>query len=74
MLSHVTLVAVGSDAAYRQLISNRIAERSSLLWERKGSVPEWEQFLEEVVHKKAVTNLHANRPTAPIPPPVGRPF
>ena len=64
----------GTDRAHRSLISSRIGERSGLLWDRQGAMPEWTQFLQEVAAGKAPTNLHTARPKGAIKGPVGRPF
>lgn len=56
----------GQDVKFRSTVGARIAARSYLLWNRDATTAEWEQFLEEVVYKKPVTNLHKNVPTAPI--------
>ena len=65
--SSSSLSVPGLNKAYRSQVSDRIAERSHLLWNRNSTVSEWVQFIEEIVYKKPVTNLHTLRPSAPIP-------
>ena len=67
-------VRIGTDRAYRSVLSTRINERSHLLWDRKGVVDEWAQFLEEAAQGKPITNLHTKRPTAPWLDAVGAPY
>lgn len=59
-------VRLGTDREFRNTVSERIGERSHLLWNRNATKAEWEQFMEEVVYKQPITNLHVNRPEAPI--------
>ena len=66
--------AAGTDRGHRAKVSARIAARTHLLWERKGVVGEWEEFLEEAVHGRPMTNLHASRPTALQLGETGAPF
>ena len=63
----------GSDAKFRATVSERIAARSDLLWNRRATAPEWTQFLEEVTQGRPVTNLHSARPTAKLTN-VGKPY
>ena len=64
----------GTDKAFRATVSDRIAQRTHLLYLRMNVIREWEQFLFEAVNDRLITNLHVIRPTTPIPEPVGLPF
>lgn len=63
----------GTNAELRKKVASRIHKRAHLLYDRKGSIGEWEEFLTEAANGQPITNLHVRRPTAAIPEPVGRP-
>eukprot|EP00041_Stephanoeca_diplocostata_P018677 m.392927 g.392927 ORF g.392927 m.392927 type:complete len:232 (+) comp21087_c0_seq2:219-914(+) len=55
-------VRLADDVDFRQGVEAQIRTNAHLLWNRKSTIAEWEQFLEEVVAGKSVTNLHIKRP------------
>jgi predicted O-linked N-acetylglucosamine transferase (SPINDLY family) len=58
-------VSLGSNATRRAEIGAQIEERSSRLWDRMATIPEWEQFFEEALDHKSITNLHSRTRSRP---------
>ena len=55
----------------RGKVARRIHKRAHLLFDRRGAMAEWAEFLTEAAEGRPITNLHVRRPSAPIPGPVG---
>lgn len=54
-------VAFGTNATLNAHVRAQIEAKSHLLWNRPATLPEWDQFFEEAVDQKPITNLHANK-------------
>lgn len=54
-------VRLGTNETWRRVVGQQILERSPRLWNRMATIPEWEQFFEEALAKKTISNLHSRR-------------
>lgn len=55
-------VRLAHDIDFRQGVEAQIRTNAHLLWNRKSTIAEWEQFVEEVASGKEATNLHTKQP------------
>jgi predicted O-linked N-acetylglucosamine transferase (SPINDLY family) len=54
-------VEFGNNATLRAEVSALIDERSHRLWNRRATIPEWEQFFVEALDQRPITNLHSRK-------------
>eukprot|EP00040_Diaphanoeca_grandis_P012577 m.63728 g.63728 ORF g.63728 m.63728 type:complete len:704 (+) comp23331_c0_seq2:120-2231(+) len=55
-------VRLVNDKQFRFGVEEQMRTNSHLVFERQGSLGEWEQFLEEAANNIPITNLHVNKP------------